>query len=90
MSMLYQAHVTGDYQFRHEGLPYYVQHGEPQTVSGTPMVRLSHGVLVPAEGWHADRAAAVREAADRIESLGRRLLDQAERLRADADKVVTT
>jgi hypothetical protein len=61
-----------------------VQHGEPQTVGGNPMVRLSGGVLVPAAGWHAEFSDAVLEAAQRIEELGHRLLAQADRLRVEA------
>jgi hypothetical protein len=80
---LYKASVS-DHGFNKEGLSYFVQHGEPQTVGGNPMVKLSGGVLVPATGWQAEHADAVREAAQRIEDLGHRLLAQADRLRAQA------
>jgi len=83
MTNLYKSSVS-DHGFNKEGLSYFVQHGEPQTVGGNPMVRLSGGVIVPAKGWHAEHADAVREAAQRIEELGRRLLEQADSLRAQA------
>lgn len=83
MTNLYKSSVS-DYQFTREGISYFVQHGEPQTVGGDPMVRLTGGVLVPAKGWHAEYSDAVLEAAQRVEELGHRLLAQADRLRADA------
>ena len=83
MTNLYKASVS-DHQFSQHGIGYFVQHGQPLTVGGEPMVRLSGGVLVPAKGWHAEHGAAVLEAAQRVEALGRRLLDQADRLRAEA------
>lgn len=83
MSNLYKASVV-DHQFSQEGVGYYIQHGSPQTVGGDPMVKLHHGVLVPAAGWHSEFCDAVLEAAQRIESLGHRLLAQADRLREQA------
>jgi hypothetical protein len=83
MTNLFKSTVA-DSQFRADGIAYFTQHGEPMTVNGTPMVRLSHGVLVPAKGWHSEHSDAVREAAQRIEDLGHRLLAQADRLRAEA------
>jgi len=83
MTKLYKSSV-GDHHFTKEGIGYFVQHGDPHTVGGEPMVRLSGGVLVPANGWHADFADAVIEAAQRIESLGHRLIAQADRLRVEA------
>lgn len=74
----------GDHSFTKEGVGYFVQHGQPLTVDSTPMVKLTGGVLVPAAGWHAEHADAVREAAKRIEDLGHRLLAQADTLRAQA------
>ena len=82
MSNLYKATIS-DNQFSEHGIGYFVQRGEPDTVRGTPMVKLHHGVLVPARGWHAEYGAAVLEAAQRIEALGHRLLAQADRLRAE-------
>jgi hypothetical protein len=83
MSNLYRSSVT-DHHFTKEGCGYFIQRGEPLTVGGDPMVRLSGGVLVPATGWHAEFGDAVREAAQRIESLGHRLLEQADKLRVEA------
>ena len=92
MTNLYKASVS-DHQFSQHGISYFVQHGQPQTVGGNPMVRLTGGVLVPAKGWHAEFSDAVLEAAQRIESLGHRLLAQADRLRVEAaaakEKVTT-
>jgi hypothetical protein len=85
MTQLYKATI-GDSHFTPEGISYFVQHGEPQTVGGDPMVRLSGGVLVPAKGWHAEFNDTVLEAAQRIEALGHRLLAQADSLRAQAAK----
>jgi hypothetical protein len=91
MTNLYKSSVS-DHGFTREGLGYYVQHGEPLTVGGEPMVKLTGGVIVPAKGWHAEFSDAVLEAAQRIEALGRRLLSQADRLRVEAaaSKEVTT
>ena len=83
MSNLYKASVN-DHQITKDGIGYFVQHGSPQTVGGDPMVKLHHGVLVQAAGWHSEYGAAVLEAAQRIEALGHRLLAQADRLRAEA------
>jgi hypothetical protein len=83
MTNLYRSSVS-DHHFHKEGVGYFIQHGEPQTVGGDPMVKLSGGVLVPATGWHAEFSDAVLEAAQRIESLGHRLLSQADKLRVEA------
>ena len=83
MTNLYKASVS-DHNVGKDGIGYFVQYGQPLTVDGTPMVRLTGGVLVPAQGWHAEHADAVREAAKRIEDLGHRLLAQADTLRAQA------
>jgi len=83
MTHLYKASVS-DHNFTKEGVGYFVQHGEPDTHRGTPMVRLSQGVIVPATGWHAEFSDAVLEAAQRVEALGHRLLAQADRLRVEA------
>ena len=83
MTNLYKSSVS-DHHFHKEGIGYFIQHGEPQTVGGNPMVKLSGGTLVPATGWHAEFSDAVLEAAQRIEALGHRLLAQADRLRIEA------
>ena len=91
MTNLYKASVS-DHNVGKDGIGYFVQHGEPLTVGGDPMVKLAGGVLVPAAGWHAEFSDAVLEAAQRIEALGHRLLSQADRLRVEAaaSKEVTT
>jgi hypothetical protein len=83
MTNLYKSSVS-DHHFTKEGCGYFIQHGQPLTVGGDPMVRLSGGVLVPATGWHSEFSDAVLEAAQRIEALGHRLLAQADRLRVEA------
>jgi len=83
MTKLYKASVS-DHNFHKEGIGYFIQFGQPLTVDATPMVKLSGGVLVPAQGWHAEHSDAVLEAAQRVEALGHRLLAQADRLRAEA------
>jgi hypothetical protein len=83
MTNLYKSSVS-DHGFTREGLGYFVQHGEPLTVGGEQMVRLTGGVLVPAKGWHAEFGDAVLESAQRIEALGHQLLAQADRLRVEA------
>jgi hypothetical protein len=83
MTNLYKASVS-DHNFTKDGCGYFVQFGEPLTVAGDPMVKLTGGVLVPAKGWHSEFGDAVLEAAQRIEALGHRLLAQADRLRVEA------
>jgi hypothetical protein len=85
MTRLYKTTVN-DFNIRSDGLGFFTQFGETQTVDGTPMVQLPHGVLVPAAGWHADQRGALLEAAERVVELGQRLLAQAERMRAEAHK----
>lgn len=58
--------------------------GDSVTVEGETMVRLSHGSIVPDQGFHATLPDACRAAAGRVEAIGHRLLAQAERLRAEA------
>lgn len=86
MTRLYQGQVS-DSWFRADGLSWYVTFGEARTVDSEPMVQLNHGIF-PADGWYADRADAVRAAADRIEELGFRLVRQAAQVRAEAEKEV--
>jgi hypothetical protein len=87
MTKLYKTTVN-DTGMRENGLGFFTQYGEPRTVDGTPMVLMSHGVLVPAAGWHADKRGALLEAAQRVVDLGHRLLAQADRLREEAEKEV--
>ena len=58
--------------------------GSPITVEGTPMVKLAHGAIVLAKGWHANKADAQAEAADKIEEIARQLMEQAASLRTAA------
>jgi hypothetical protein len=83
MSKLFKPEVN-DSWFRVDGLGWWVAFGEARTVDGERHVQMKHAMF-PAEGWHENRADAVRAAADRIEQLGHRLLDQAARVRAEAD-----
>ena len=81
MSELYEARV-GDHAISTKtGLPVYVTAGTPITIDGTPHVRLGHGTIVPAAGWHADRRDAMTAAAVKIEQYARTLLLQADKLR---------
>jgi hypothetical protein len=76
---IYEAAINRD------GLMTYVNRGVPVLFNGDPMVQLAHGTIVDSEGWHADLGSAKRAAADRIEQLGTRLMEQAAKLRADAN-----
>jgi len=85
MTKLYKTTVN-DFQMSRAGLGFFTQFGESRTIDGTPMVVMPNGVMVPADGWHADRAGALLSAAQRIEQLGHRLLAQADHVRAEAQK----
>jgi len=83
MSKLFKPEVN-DSWFRVDGLGWWVAFGDSRMVDGVPHVEMKHCIF-PAEGWHENRADAVRAAADRIEHLGHRLLAQAARVRAEAE-----
>jgi hypothetical protein len=85
MIKLYKTTVN-DFQMTKAGLGFFTQCGLPRTFDGTPSVVIAPGYIVPAEGWHADRRGALLEAAQRIEEHGRRLLAQADQVRAEAEK----
>ena len=86
MTQLYRAEAYE--RIAEDGVGVYVQVGEPLTVGGDPMVRLSAGgYIAPAQGWHATREAAMAAAADTVEAWGRKLLAQAERLRRGGEGV---
>ena len=86
MTLLYRA--TAYEVIRDDGADVHVQVGEPVTVQGAPMVRLAaSGYIAPATGWHATREAALAEAATTVEAWGKRLLEQAARLRQEASDV---
>lgn len=78
---LHRAYVNDSYM-RSDGLGWFVQFGESITVNDKASVDLGHAI-VSAEGWHEDRAEAVRDAAYQIEQIGRRLLAQADQMRAE-------
>lgn len=67
------------------GVTTYMTVGEPVTVNAMPMVRMAHGTIIPASGFSATRQEARLLAADKIEAIGRRILNQAERLRQEAE-----
>ena len=83
MSKMFKPEVN-DSWFRADGLGWWVAFGEATKLEGQRYVQMKHAMF-PADGWHDNRADAVRAAADRIEQLGHRLLDQAARVRAEAD-----
>lgn len=87
MTRLWRATVN-DSWMGPDGLGWYTQCGQPRTVDGAPMVVLA-SCIVPAHGWHATELAAVADAADVIEEHGRRLIRQAEAMRAKAGAEVT-
>lgn len=63
--------------------------GESVTVEGVPMIRLSHGTIVKAEGYHSRLSDAKREAADLIDEYRGDLAAKAAALRAEADGLDT-
>lgn len=58
--------------------------GTPITIDGVPMVKLAHGAIVLAKGWHASKAEAQAEAAQQVQEIANQLLVQAASLRASA------
>ena len=81
MGELYQVQV-GDHRISEKsGVSVYMTVGAPITIDDTPHVRLGHGTILPAAGWHADRRDAMTAAASKIESYARALLLQADKLR---------
>lgn len=63
------------------------QKGTPITIDGTPMVRLTHGVIIKADGFSTDKKAALLRAAMDVEAIGRKIIAQAERLSKEAWEV---
>lgn len=78
MTKLYKAYVASI------DLHHWVQDGEPVTVGGTPMVRLSSDTIVPATRWRATKAEALLDAADQIEAMRVQLLHESIKLRQQA------
>jgi len=85
MTKLYKTTVN-DFQMTEAGLGFFTQCGLPTTIDGMPSVVIAHGYIVPAQGWHADKRGALLEAAEIVQAHGHRLLAQADKLRADAEK----
>lgn len=63
----------------------YTTHGDGVEVEGRPMVLLSHGTIVRAEGYRPSLANAKRDAADQIDEFRVELAGMAAKLRAEAD-----
>lgn len=76
---LYRVELTN--QIGSDGLGHWWSVGTPITVDDTPMVRLSHGAIVPAATWRATIREAANLAADKVEAMGKQLLEQAAVLR---------
>lgn len=66
-----------------DGIVTWLVEGIPLTVDGVRMVRTAHGTIVPDDGWAPTAAEARLVASMRVEDIGRRLLTQAERMRAE-------
>jgi hypothetical protein len=84
---LYSVSLS-DSCFSSTGLGFYTTWGESREVDGVPMVRLSHGAILPAENWFPTRAEALRLAAHKIEQHAMTLMAQARDVRAQADRQV--
>ena len=70
-----------------KGVHIYRRHGEAVDVSGRLYVDEQPGTfLVPADGWHAVRSAALIEAAGRLQGWAHLLMNQAEELRREASE----
>lgn len=59
----------------------WFEKGEAVAVEGIAMVRRTDNTIVPEDGWFSDWRLAAWDGAWRIESVGRGLLRQAERVR---------
>jgi hypothetical protein len=86
MTQLYRAEAYE--RITEDGVGVYLQVGEPLTIDGTPMVRMSAGgYIAPAAGWHPTKAQAFAAAAVTVEAWGKRMLEQAARLRHNAQPI---
>jgi hypothetical protein len=74
--------------FSSTGLGFYTTWGESCEVDGVSMVRLPHGVILPADNWFPTRDEALRLAAHKIEQHAMTLLAQAREVREQADRQV--
>lgn len=79
-SVYVHEHITTD------GLLITASEGEISSASGIPVVLLQGGRVVSASGFFESKSKAMREAADRAESIGLRIIEQARRLRESADE----
>lgn len=81
MTKLYKATVN-DTWMHSTGIGWWTQFGDAREVDGVSMVQVSYGALFPSDGWHETEREAVLAAAAKVESIGRRLLEQADQMRA--------
>ena len=84
MTKLFKTTVN-DSWLNSDGIGHFTQWGTPRTVDGVPMVQMPHG-LFPADGWHTSEQESIKHAAQRVEAIGHRLIAQADRMRAEAEK----
>jgi hypothetical protein len=82
MSKRHKVDVHGTLGAR--GVTTWLVSGEGIVVGGEPMVRLSHGAIVPDRGFFDTVADAKQQAAGEIEVLAHKLLQQADAMRAEA------
>jgi len=80
MASLHRCYVS-DGSFSDSGIAFWVTSGDLVSVGGERYVKLFGGSLHPADGFVEDKSAAYAAAADRVETLGRLLLSQAQRIR---------
>lgn len=73
--------------FTSKGITWDVISGEAIDVHGVRMVRLPHGTIVAATNWRESRSEAMVAAADRVEALAKRLLDQSKQIRVEASRL---
>ena len=79
---LYRVHVAD--KFTGGGVQNWLLTGDALDVEGVRMVRMAHGDIRGADGWHETLAAAQAAAAERIETIGRKAIQQAACLREAA------
>lgn len=86
MATLHRIFISDSAIDEVDGITTFDCDGEEVLVAGVRYVQTATGSLIPAVGYHADRQAAVLDAADRIERLGMLLVSQSARMRSDARK----
>jgi len=85
---LFQPYVGTD--IATHGVSTFIVEGTACDVDGELYVSLGQDYMAratPDRGWCRTRADAMRAAADKVAAMGRVLIDQAERLREEADGV---